>query len=51
MLKRLIRRKRPTAHVDFCDSCGQVCTSACRAQAHRDRVTAAAPQAPLRGAF
>jgi hypothetical protein len=24
--------------VEFCDQCGQVCTSACRAEAHRDRV-------------
>jgi hypothetical protein len=50
MLKRLIR-KRSTAHVDFCDSCGQVCTSACRAQASRDRLKAALPQGPFRGAL
>ncbi|CAL9471214.1 hypothetical protein SUDANB121_02855 [Nocardiopsis dassonvillei] len=24
--------------VEFCDSCGEVCTQACRAEAHRERV-------------
>lgn len=48
MLKRLTRRKRPAAQVEFCDSCGQVCTSACRAEASRDRVAAAALQIPFR---
>lgn len=35
-------RKVEVASADFCDSCGQVCTSACRAEAQRDRVRTAA---------
>lgn len=48
MLKRLMRRKRSTLQVEFCDSCGQVCTSACRSQAIRDRRAAEVWQAPFR---
>lgn len=29
--------RRRASSVSFCDSCGQVCTAACRAEAHRDR--------------
>jgi hypothetical protein len=35
-------RKAEAASADFCDSCGQVCTLACRAEAQRDRVRTAA---------
>ena len=41
----MFRFKRPTtvtAGVEFCESCSQVCTRACRARAHRDRVHAGA---------
>lgn len=32
---KLIRR---LSRVEFCESCGQVCTAECRAEAHRARV-------------
>lgn len=35
-------RKAEAARADFCDSCGQVCTPACRAEAQPDRVRTAA---------
>jgi uncharacterized cysteine cluster protein YcgN (CxxCxxCC family) len=34
---RLLRRRATASPVSFCDSCGQVCTAACRAETHRDR--------------
>jgi hypothetical protein len=37
MLAFLRRRRSSLSSVSFCDSCGQVCTAACRADAHRDR--------------
>lgn len=33
--------------VSFCETCGQVCTPACRSAAHIDRVTTAAHRARL----
>jgi hypothetical protein len=35
---KLIRRLSRLRSVEFCESCGQVCTAACRAEAHRARV-------------
>lgn len=35
LIQRLTGRRGP---VEFCDTCGQVCTAACRSQAHRDRM-------------
>ncbi|MGW5671795.1 hypothetical protein [Micromonospora sp. NPDC003776] len=36
---KLFRHRRPSdaSNVTFCDSCGQVCTAACRADAHHER--------------
>jgi hypothetical protein len=36
---RFIRRNR-FAGVEFCESCSQVCTPACRSRAQRDRLRA-----------
>ena len=35
---KLVRRLSRLRSVEFCESCGQVCTAACRAEAHRARV-------------
>ncbi|SCF13633.1 hypothetical protein GA0070564_103432 [Micromonospora mirobrigensis] len=42
MIKLFRRRHADAQAVRFCDSCGQVCTAACRADAHyqRNRATA-----------
>ena len=37
---KLIRRLSRLGSVEFCESCSEVCTAACRSQAHRDRVRA-----------
>lgn len=37
MFARMLRRMGPVGRVEFCETCGQVCTPACRAQALRDR--------------
>jgi hypothetical protein len=44
-----IRRRAGRTHgVEFCEQCGQVCTSACRAETRRDRVrTELAAQLPF----
>ena len=34
---RFLHRRATSAQVSFCDSCSQVCTAACRADAHRDQ--------------
>jgi hypothetical protein len=45
----LIRRLfRTTATVEFCESCAQVCTSQCRANALLDRAHTQALQLPSR---
>jgi hypothetical protein len=38
---------RRVKSVAFCETCGQVCTPACRSSAHIDRVTTAAYRARL----
>ena len=50
MLARLRERRAAARGVEFCDSCGQVCTSQCRAQARidRTRVEVLLLAAPLR---
>jgi hypothetical protein len=35
---RLFRRTGHLEQVEFCDSCGEVCTQECRAEAHRERI-------------
>jgi len=35
---KLIRRLSRLRSVEFCESCGQVCTAECRAEAHLSRV-------------
>jgi hypothetical protein len=37
MMRLLRRRTNDRLQVTFCDSCAQVCTAECRAEAHRDR--------------
>lgn len=37
MLRKWWRRATEST-VEFCERCGQVCTAACRSQAHLDRV-------------
>jgi hypothetical protein len=43
-MSKIIRRltKRGAVAVEFCDSCGEVCTAVCRAEARRDRQRAQA---------
>jgi hypothetical protein len=38
MLTALRRRAKRGTRVAFCDSCGQVCTASCRAEARRDQI-------------
>lgn len=42
MFGRGRRDRRARGQVEFCDSCVQVCTPDCRADAHRDRIRAQA---------
>ncbi|WP_157630312.1 hypothetical protein [Kribbella catacumbae] len=37
---KLIRRLSRRGSVEFCESCSEVCTAACRSRAHRDRIRA-----------
>ncbi|MFW6721037.1 hypothetical protein ACHZ98_12905 [Streptomyces sp. MAR4 CNY-716] len=46
-LSRAVARR--LADVSFCDGCGQVCDTACRADAHRRRLhLPLSPHAPIR---
>lgn len=36
-VRRLLNRSTPPRSVTLCESCGQVCTHACRADAIRER--------------
>jgi hypothetical protein len=36
------RRRARALEVEFCDGCAEVCTRACRAEAHRDKARTAA---------
>ena len=45
LLARITARRVKT--VAFCETCGEVCTHACRSAAHIDRVTTAAYRARL----
>jgi len=48
MFAAIRRRVGKAQGVEFCDQCGQVCTSACRAETHRNRVrTQVAAQLPF----
>ncbi len=48
MLGKLWRRPTSTRAVEFCETCGQVCTSECRAEAALERArTQAAYQLPI----
>lgn len=38
MMKLLQRLIGSRERVEFCDECGQVCTSSCRVEAQRDRI-------------
>ncbi|GIH03657.1 hypothetical protein Rhe02_17240 [Rhizocola hellebori] len=38
MFTKLLRRLTATGPTEFCDECAQVCTSACRAEAHYSRI-------------
>ncbi len=38
MFTKVLRKLITTGPVEFCDECAQVCTSACRAEAHYLRV-------------
>lgn len=38
MVKLLHRLTASRGRVEFCDSCGQVCTAKCRSEALRDRM-------------
>ena len=40
MLTKLIRKLTATGTTEFCDSCAQVCTPQCRAQAVFDKTRA-----------
>jgi hypothetical protein len=35
---KVLRKLTATRPAEFCDECAQVCTSACRAEAHLSRV-------------
>jgi hypothetical protein len=37
MFARLRQRRSATRGVEFCESCGQVCTARCRAQSRYER--------------
>jgi hypothetical protein len=37
MFARLRQRREATRGVEFCESCGQVCTAECRAEARMER--------------
>lgn len=37
MFTKLLRKLTATRPAEFCDECAQVCTSACRAEAHYSR--------------
>lgn len=39
-MSKIIQRLTRRGAVEFCDSCGEVCTAACRAEARRDRLRA-----------
>lgn len=47
MVKLLQRMVAGRGRVDFCDECGQVCTSSCRAEAQRDRIRTRTVHYPL----
>ena len=48
MINVIRRRSGKVRDVEFCDECAQVCTAACRAEAHRDRArTELAAQMPF----
>ena len=50
ILKILRRRTTQWRGVEFCESCGEVCTSNCRAEARRERTrVGAAYQSPYLG--
>jgi epoxyqueuosine reductase QueG len=38
MFAALRRHVSRTTRVEVCDSCGQVCTASCRAEARRDQI-------------
>jgi hypothetical protein len=38
MFAKLRQRRAEARGVEFCESCGQICTTECRAQARLDRV-------------
>lgn len=45
MFNKLFRKTTRVPHVEFCESCSEVCTGACRAEALRERARDAALKA------
>lgn len=45
MLNKLFGKAKRVMQVEFCDSCSEVCSGVCRAEAHRERVRDAALRA------